>query len=127
TKWSRQAASPADVPGLVHEAMRQLRSGQPRPVGLEVPPDVLQAQAEIALLEPVERDEPLLPEPKLVRRAAELLMRAERPALAVGGGVVASDGGGALRAIAARLEAAVVMSTNGRGALDDRHTLALTS
>jgi acetolactate synthase I/II/III large subunit len=127
TKWSRQAVAPTDVPGLVHEAVRQLRSGQPRPVGLEVPPDVLQGQSEIALLKPVERDEPLLPEPSLVRRAAELLIGAERPAIYVGGGVVASGGGDALRAVAERLQAVVVMSTNGRSALDDRHPLALTS
>src|SRR6266851_2724178 len=50
TKWSRCATSPAEVPGLVHEAIRQLRSGRPQPVGLEIPPDVLQAQAGVTLL-----------------------------------------------------------------------------
>ena len=127
TKWSGLAASPTDVPGLVHEAMRQLRSGRPQPVGLELPPDVLQAQADVTLLEPVDQDEPLLPDPSLVRRAAELLGSAQRPAIYVGGGVVASGGTDALRAVAECLEAAVVMSPNGRGALDDRHPLALTA
>src|SRR5438445_2539140 len=73
TKWSRMATSPTDVPGLVHDAMRQLRSGLPQPVGLELPPDVLQAQADVTLLKPVDQDEPLLPDPSLVRRAAEPL------------------------------------------------------
>jgi acetolactate synthase I/II/III large subunit len=127
TKWSRMATSPTDVPGLVHEAMRQLRSGRPQPVGLELPPDVLQAQADVTLLKPVDPDEPLLPDPSLVRRAAELLGSAQRPAIYVGGGVVASGGTDALRAVAECLEAAVVMSPNGRGALDDRHPLALTA
>jgi acetolactate synthase-1/2/3 large subunit len=127
TKWSGMATSPTDVPGLVHEAMRQLRSGRPQPVGLELPPDVLQAQADVTLLEPVDQDEPLLPDPSLVRRAAELLGSAQRPAIYVGGGVVASGGTDALRAVAECLEAAVVMSPNGRGALDDRHPLALTA
>ena len=127
TKWSGLAASPTDVPGLVHEAMRQLRSGRPQPVGLELPPDVLQAQADISLLEPVDQDEPLLPEPSLVRRAAELLASAQRPAIYVGGGLVASGGTDVLRAVAECLEGAVIMSPNGRGALDDRHPLALTA
>jgi acetolactate synthase-1/2/3 large subunit len=127
TKWSGQAGSPGDIPGLVHEAVRQLRSGRPQPVGLEVPPDVLQMVADVALLEPVDRDEPLEPDPELVRRAAELLARADRPALYVGGGVVAGGASEALREVAERLEAPVVMSPNGRGALDDRHPLALTS
>ena len=127
TKWSGLAASPTEVPGLVHEAMRQLRSGRPQPVGLELPPDVLQAQADVRLLEPVDQDEPLLPEPSLVRRTAELLASAQRPAIYVGGGLVASGGTDALRAVAECLEAAVIMSPNGRGALDDRHPLALTA
>jgi acetolactate synthase-1/2/3 large subunit len=127
TKWSRCATSPAEVPGLVHEAIRQLRSGRPQPVGLEIPPDVLQAKAEMTLLDPVDRDEPLAPDPDLIRQAAELLARAQRPVIYVGGGVVASGGSEALRDFAERLEAPVVMSNNGRGALDDRHRLALTS
>ena len=127
TKWSRRAATPAALPGLVHEAMRELRSGHPRPVGLEVPPDVLQMKVEVALVEPVERDEPLEADAHLVRRAAELLAGAQRPAIYVGGGVVAGGGTEALRAVAEALEAPVIMSPNGRGALDDRHPLALTS
>jgi acetolactate synthase-1/2/3 large subunit len=126
TKWSARASSPEAVPKLVHEAVHQLRSGRPRPVGLEVPPDILQAEADITLVEPVERDEPIVPDPDLLRRAAELLFQAERPAIYAGGGVVASGGTEALRALAERLECPVVMSPNGRGALDDRHPLALT-
>jgi acetolactate synthase-1/2/3 large subunit len=127
TKWSRRATSPAEVPGLVHEAIRQLRSGRPQPVGLEIPPDVLQAHGDVALLDPVERDEPLLPDPDLVRQAAELVAGAQRLVIYVGGGVVAGGASEALRNVAERLEAPVVMSPNGRGALDDRHPLALTS
>ena len=127
TKWSGQAGRPGEVPALVHDAVRQLRSGRPQPVGIEVPPDVLQTLADVALLDPVDHDEPLTPDPDLVRRAAELLARAERPALYVGGGVVAAGASGALREVAERLEAPVVMTPNGRGALDDRHPLALTA
>jgi acetolactate synthase I/II/III large subunit len=127
TKWSRLAKSPAEVPTLVHEAIRQLRSGRPQPVGLEIPPDVLQAEADVMLLEPVNHDEPLAPDPELIRQAAELLAGAERSVVYVGGGLVASGGSDVLRSVAERLEAPVVMSPNGRGALDDRHPLALTS
>lgn len=127
TKWSRRAASPAEVPGLVHKAILQLRSGRPRPVGLEVPPDVLQAEADVTLLEPVEHDEPLAADPDLIRRAADLLIAAARPVLYAGGGVVAGGASEALRNVAECLQAPVVMSPNGRGALDDRHPLALTS
>jgi acetolactate synthase-1/2/3 large subunit len=126
TKWSARAATPDEVPRLVHEAIRQLRSGRPRPVGVEVPPDVLQAQAEVRLVDPVDHDEPLQPDPTLVRRAAELLAAAERPVIYAGGGAVAGDASHPLRELAERLQCPVVMSANGRGALDDRHPLALT-
>jgi len=68
-----------------------------------------------------------MPDPDLVRRAAELLADASRPVFYVGGGVIAGGASDALRRVAERLEAPVVMSPNGRGALDDRHPLALTS
>src|ERR1051326_5943113 len=126
TKWSAIARSPADVPRLVHEAMRQLRTGRPRPVGLEVPPDVLQAEADLDTLDPVLEDEPLRPDPGEIARAARLLESAQRPAIYAGGGVVAGNASEALRKLAERLQWPVVMSPNGRGALDDRHPLALT-
>jgi acetolactate synthase I/II/III large subunit len=126
TKWSARAAAPHEIPALVHQAVRQLRSGRPRPVGLEVPPDVLQWQAEVTLLDPVERDEPIAPDPALIARAADLLRRAERPVIYAGGGVVAGDASTALHDLAELLHAPVVMSNNGRGALDDRHPLAVT-
>src|SRR5437879_6576338 len=112
TKWSRRATTPAEIPGLVHEAIRQLRSGRPQPVGLEIPPDVLQAQADVTLLDPVSHDEPLMPDPDLIRQAAELLADASRPVFYVGGGVVAGGASDALRNLAERLEAPVVMSPN---------------
>jgi acetolactate synthase I/II/III large subunit len=126
TKSSAQARSPQQIPSLVHEAVRSLRSGRPQPVGLEVPPDILQARADIGLVEPVDHDEPLVPDADLVRQAAELLAGAERPVIYVGGGVVAGGASQAVRDVAEHLEAPVVMSANGRGALDDRHRLALT-
>ena len=39
TKWQRQAARPREVPDAVFEAFRQMRTGRPRPVLLEIPPE----------------------------------------------------------------------------------------
>src|SRR5262245_56893796 len=49
TKWADRVARPQDAPTLVATAFRELRSGRPRPVGLEVPPDMLGAKAEVNL------------------------------------------------------------------------------
>src|SRR5207253_2291446 len=53
TKWARRALSPGEVPWLAQEASRQIRSGRPRPAGLEVPPDVLLRREEVQSLSAV--------------------------------------------------------------------------
>jgi acetolactate synthase-1/2/3 large subunit len=63
----------------------------------------------------------------LLATAAQLLKRAERPLIYAGGGVLAGRATDELRELAERLQAPVVMSANGRGALDSRHPLALSS
>ena len=49
TKWAARASRPEDVPGTVREAFRQLLTGHVRPVAIEVPLDVLQSPADVAL------------------------------------------------------------------------------
>ena len=51
TKWCARTVKVEEVPGLVHTAMRQLSTGRPRPVEIEVPWDVLPATADLELLE----------------------------------------------------------------------------
>src|SRR5271163_2836830 len=41
TKWHGQARAPKEIPGLVRDAVRQLRSGRPQPVGIEIAHDIL--------------------------------------------------------------------------------------
>ncbi|MGH2457874.1 MAG: thiamine pyrophosphate-dependent enzyme [Chloroflexota bacterium] len=123
SKWAARATGPGEIPRLVHEAFRQLGSGRPRPVVLEIPPDVLQATAEVALLEPA-RIAPSEVDPTLIERAAVALGQARRPLIFTGGGVIAAGASAELGELAERLEAPVLASNNGRGALSDRHYLA---
>jgi acetolactate synthase I/II/III large subunit len=123
TKWSALARSADEVGELVAEAFRQLRAGRPRPVALELPPDVLAALTSAPAAEPVP-SAPSMPAPAEVAALAARLQRAERPVLLAGGGVPASGAGPALTALAERLNAPVVVTENGRGSLDARHRLA---
>lgn len=123
TKWTGIARSADEVPTLVAEAFRQLRSGRPRPVAIEVPPDVLAGFSD-APIEPYVEPAPLSPRPSDIEEAARLLAASERPMIVVGGGVLAADASAALTALAERLEAPVLMTENGRGAIDARHRLA---
>lgn len=126
TKWQGRALSPAEIPGLVHEAFRQLLTGRPRPVELEVPPDVLAAEAEVQLREPALFDRPA-GDPELIEKAAKALGEARSPLIFAGGGVLRAEAWEELRQLAETLEAPVIMTnTGGRGALSDRHHLAFT-
>jgi acetolactate synthase I/II/III large subunit len=122
TKWADRIMRPQDAPSLVATAFRELRSGRPRPVGLEVPPDMLAAKAEVALIPPLAA----VPEPPLdedaIARAAGLLAKAECPVIFVGGG--ANEAVDEVRALAERLSAPVVGYRRGKGVLDERHPLS---
>ncbi len=119
TKWAARATTPGDVPHVVHEAFRQLRSGRPRPVEIEIPPDVLQMTGEVHLGQPLP-PEKLPGDPDMLEKAAEALGRAEQPLILSGGGVLAAGAWDELREVARLLEAPVLMSPNGRGAISDR-------
>ena len=122
TKSAERVVKPQDAPEIIGRAFKQLRSGRPRPVGLEVPPDMLQTRAEVELSSPLALDpEPALDE-EAIARAADLLAKAECPMIFVGGGAL--DAAAEVRALAERLTAPVVSYRRGRGVLDDRHQLS---
>jgi len=125
TKWHALVHSADEIAPLVDEAFRQLRSGRPQPVALEIPPDVLAAAA-LATLPGVKLDSVLraTPEPGALDAAAALLREARRPAIYAGGGVHAADASEELRRLAELLQAPVVMSRSGMGAISLRHPLA---
>jgi acetolactate synthase-1/2/3 large subunit len=124
TKWTGSALRPDAVPGLVREAFRQMLTGRQQPVAIEIPPDVLQETAEMAAPDgPVARTVPAA-DPEAVERAARILGAAERPLIFAGGGIVASGATEALVRVAEMLDAPVLVSSNGKGAISDRHYLA---
>jgi acetolactate synthase I/II/III large subunit len=124
TKWSAIAYQPEEIPGMVHEAFRQLRSGRPQPVALEIPPDILSAVGDVDLIDTAAVAAPLAPELDAVAAAARLLDAARRPVICVGWGVQAAGGEAALETFAEALHAPVVASLTGRGSISSDHPLA---
>ncbi len=123
-KWQGQAEWPAEVPGLVGEAMTQMRSGRPRPALLQVGQPVLALQQDVDLLEPEEHG-PAAPNPAEVERAARVLARSRAPVIWAGGGVHISGASESLERLAEYLQAPVVTTAGGKGALSDRHPLSM--
>jgi acetolactate synthase-1/2/3 large subunit len=125
TKYAARAVTPPEIPGLVQRAFSEVRGGRPRPVEIEMPPDTLFASAEVDLLEPAPIPERYAGDPEALDRAARLLSGARSPLIWSGGGVLGSGAWDELRRLAEHLQAPVVMTANGKGALSDRNPLAL--
>src|SRR5262245_8842597 len=136
TKWAARILKPQDVPATVHEAFRQLKTGRPRPVEIEIPPETLAEEADIALLEPALgatasaqglQALPLRPaaSAEQIKMGAEVLRHAKQLLIIAGGGVIASKASAALQTLAEYLHAPVLTTAEGKGALSDRHPLAL--
>jgi acetolactate synthase-1/2/3 large subunit len=123
TKWAARINAPAEAPELVAEAFWQLQSGRPRPVGLEVPPDILAARAEVAL--PPNQLDVRWPPVDLdaIERAAQLLGQARQPLIFVGSGAI--EAAAAVQQLAEDLQAPVVSNRSGHGVVSSRHALSL--
>ena len=124
TKWRRRVLQVADVPAAVREAVIQLRSGRPRPVEIEMPPETMEDEGLVELLPPVEV-RPQVPSGRDLDRAVEALLAARRPLIYAGGGVHLSGAHEALGQVAEHLQAGVAQSAEGKGAVSDHNSLSL--
>ena len=124
TKWASRILAPAEIPEVVHQAFHQLRTGRPRPVEIEIPPETLAEVADIELLEPEESYQVDVSNEQ-IEIAAKMLAGAANPLLWVGGGAVSSESSQALLKVAEHLQAPVISTPEGKGAISDRHYLSL--
>ena len=126
TKWQGQAFTPRDIPGAVSEAFRQMRTGRPRPVYIEIPPEAGVEQDEVALRNPAPTAR-IVPSPEQLREAALVVAQAGLPLIFAGGGVFRSDAGEALIKLVEATNIPVITSVGGKGAIPDRHPLCYGS
>ncbi len=124
TAWNALVRRPAEIPELVREAFTRMRAGRPRPVQLQIPCDV-QAQAEEVSVLPPTSYRPPSADGRLIGRAVELLRSAARPLIYAGGGANRSLATKPLLALAERLQAPIVTTTNGKGVVPEDHALVL--
>jgi acetolactate synthase-1/2/3 large subunit len=121
TEYAYRPTSAADVTEVVARALSGMRSGRPRPGYIEVPLDVLADETDGPVQEPLGVAEPRL-DPALVTAAAMRLIEAERPGLLLGGGARAAAT--EALAVAERLGAPVLTTTNGKGVVPEDHPLS---
>ena len=122
TKWAQRIETPADAPRLVNRAFLEMNSGRPRPVALEMAPDVMGLQEDVELLPPSPAPEPAQADPDLLEAAARLLSKAGSPLIIFGHGCV--DAGEELLQVAKMLQAPCTTQWGGKGIIDERHYLS---
>ena len=117
-----RVGSVAEIPAAVSEAFVALRRSRPRPYVLEVPLDVLDAEAEVGPVR-AELGPPALPAADDLRRAADLIRQAVRPLILAGGG--AQSASIEIRRLVELLKAPVGLTLNGLGIVPADHPLLL--
>ena len=117
-KYAARIRAPHEAPHIMNEAFRQLRSGRPRPVALECPPDVWPKRAAMDF-PPAAQAEHGSVDPDAIEAAAKLLGAAEKPLIVVGGG--AMDAGAELLEVAEMLQAPIGHHRSGIGVVDGRN------
>ena len=126
TKWQRQASRPSEVPDTVLEAFRQMRTGRPRPVLIEMPPEAGVEREEVRLRRPAPVSK-IVPSPEDLREAARVIAGSRTPLIYAGGGVARSDAEHALVRLAEATNIPVVTSSGGKGVIPDSHPLSYGS
>lgn len=84
TKLSRQIISPRTIPALVREAFRIAEEERPGPVHLELPEDIAAEECDDVALIPPHPVELPLASPLALDRAAEMIIKAQRPLAMLG-------------------------------------------
>jgi acetolactate synthase-1/2/3 large subunit len=126
TKSTLEAPTASALPQMIRSAFRIATAGRPGPVAVVIPHDVMDADWEARDLD-LEVDDRYMQAPAFrpvasgdsVEAAADLLKKARRPLIVAGGGVHGSRATSELEALAQRLDAVVVTSFSGKGAIDE--------
>jgi acetolactate synthase-1/2/3 large subunit len=122
TKWASSIDHPTQAPDIIGEAFKQLNTGSPRPVEVEMPMDMMALEAPVELLTAVE-DYPLPPiDAAQIDAAVALLSNAKKPLIYVGSG--AMEASAEVLQVAEALQAPVVSFRSGKGIVSDEHYLS---
>ena len=117
-----------DLARVVKEAYYIARTGRPGPVVVDLPKDMLAATAQFEYPDEVNirgYSFPTQGDTAAVEQAAEMIARAEKPLLYVGGGTVSSGAGPKLTAFARRTRIPVTTTLHGIGAFPEEDELSL--
>ncbi len=115
----------SDIPQHLQAIFAGMTRARPRPYGLEVPVDVLNAEVATPFSYQSVTYTPTLPNVQKLTEAVERIALARQPVIYVGGGAISSNAGQAVQRLAEQLNAPVLTSVKGKGVLSEAHELSL--
>ncbi len=124
---ARKVVSPryvSEVETLLNEVIEDICSGRPQPGAIEIPIDIQYTRSEAEVVLP-SIPEPIIADEQQLTNAINMINQARRRLILVGGGIALSGAAEVLASFAERLDAPVLTTSNGKGALPDDHPLHL--
>lgn len=121
--FSHTLLRPDELPQVLARAFTVFNSERPGPVHIEIPLDIITADAAHLDTAPYSLPSAPGPAPVIVEQAAALLSESKRPLIAIGGGCI--NAAAEVIAVAERLGAPVVNTVNAKGVIPYSHPLAV--
>lgn len=126
TKHNYLVKDAAEIPEIIKEAFHIATTGRPGPVLIDVPADVSKHEISFSYPEHVN-----LPgykptykgHSKQIKQAAQMIAKARKPLLYVGGGVLASNAAAELKEFAELMQLPVTTTMMGKGSFPEDHHL----
>jgi len=128
TKHNYLVSKIEDLVPTIREAFHIARTGRPGPVLIDLPKDIMGSQLnypEKTAINILSYQPTYKPHPVQIEKACKKIIKATRPVLYVGGGVILSDASKELTDLAIKLSIPVTMTLMGLGAFPGTHELSM--
>lgn len=128
TKHNFQLMSAEDIPSVVSKAYLLSQTGRHGPVYIDLPSDVQMGECNSKIPDKtlIESYNPTIRgNPVQIKKAAQMMLNAERPLIIAGGGVINSNAHKELVKIVELLNIPIATTLMGKGCIDERHPLSI--
>jgi len=128
TKHNYLVKDPNELANTIREAFYVARTGRPGPVLIDLPKDVVISKADFPEPKPVKMQtyRPTYePHPGQIAKACKEILKAKKPVIYAGGGVILSDSNEELTELATKLNIPVAMTLMGLGGFPGTHKLSM--
>ena len=128
TKHSFQPKNPDLLPSIIKSSFEIAASGRPGPIIIDIPKEVQEGELTVfndSLIQTPGYNPTIKGNIRQIRKAAELIKKAKRPLILAGSGVILANASVELKRFAEIINAPVMTSLLGKGAIDETNDLAL--